>query len=171
MTLQHELGRYLHIPPESPTHRLLPCWRDMTTGQPSRRKSSLHPHVQDLGHRSPAEGLRIPSDGCRGPAALANKLGVSETGLTLRRPHTYAARPRHHRPRRPCHYRAIHNGRERLHADTHGQSHGRHDVRRSSSGQVTTPPDLALEAGDRSVLVIRVALPGQRSSPVVAERT
>jgi hypothetical protein len=31
------------------------------------------------------------------------------------------------RTHRPCHYRAIHNGRERSHADTHGQSHGRHD--------------------------------------------
>ena len=37
------------------------------------------------------------------------------------RPDAYAARPRHRRPHRPCHCRAIHNGRERLQADTHGQ--------------------------------------------------
>jgi hypothetical protein len=60
-----------------------------------------------------------------------------ERGAPIRRTH------------RPCHYRAIYNGRERSHADTDGHSHGRHDLRRPSSGQMTTLPDLALQAGGR----------------------
>jgi hypothetical protein len=79
------------------------------------------------------------------PTSQASPGRVSPCG----RPDAYAARPRHRRPRRPCHYRAIHNGRERLQADTHGQSHGRHHLRRSWSGQVATPPDLALQARSR----------------------
>ena len=86
------------------------------------------------------------------------------------RPDAYAARPRHRRPRRPCHYRAIHNGRERLQTDTHGQSHGRHDLRRSQSGQVATPPDLALQAGGRLVAGFdRLAVPGRADASLVAE--
>jgi hypothetical protein len=75
------------------------------------------------------------------------------------RPDAYAARPRHRRPRRPCHYRAIHNGRERLQADTHGQSYGRHGLRRSSSGQVAILPDLALQARGRLVEACIGSLP------------
>ena len=40
---------------------------------------------------------------------------------------------------------------ERSHADTDGPSHGRHDLRRPSSGQMTTLPDLALQAGGRGL--------------------
>jgi hypothetical protein len=59
--------------------------------------------------------VRIPPHGCRGPAALANKSGVSgraspEVDLTP------TCEGRHRRPRRPCHYHAIHNGRERSQA-------------------------------------------------------
>jgi hypothetical protein len=53
--------------------------------------------------------------------------------------------------RRPCHYRAIHNGPDRSPADNHGQHHSGLDQRRSLPSQVTTPPDLALQAGNRSV--------------------
>ena len=54
-------------------------------------------------------------------------------------------------PRQPCHYRAIHNGRERSQEDTHGQSHGRHYLRRSFSYQVATLPDLAWQVSGRLV--------------------
>jgi hypothetical protein len=92
-------------------------------------------------HPTPAAGRRPL------PTSQASPGRASPCG----RPDAYAARPRHRRPHRPCHYRAIHNGRERLQADTHGQSHGRHDLRRSSSGQVATPPELALQARGRLV--------------------
>jgi hypothetical protein len=47
----------------------------------------------------------------------------------------------------PCHYRAIHSGHDRSRADNHGQRRSSLDLRRSSSSQVTTSPDLALGAG------------------------
>jgi hypothetical protein len=72
-----------------------------------------------LRHRTPAVQLPRASGACqrcrrrRSRASLCGRVGA------------YAARPHERHPCRPCHYRAIHNGRERSHADTHGQSHGR----------------------------------------------
>ena len=62
-----------------------------------------------------------------------------------------AAGCEHRRPRRPCHYRAIHNGHGRSRADTHGQDPDGHDLRRSPHPQLANLPDLALQAGDRSL--------------------
>jgi hypothetical protein len=54
---------------------------------------------------------------------------------------------RHRRARRPCHQRAIHSGPRRSQADNHGQHPSALDLRRSLASQVTTAPDLALQAG------------------------
>ena len=84
-----------------------------------------------------AGGLRQRCRRHRSRASFCSRVGA------------YAARPHERHPCRACHFRAIHNGRERSHAYNHGQRHGRHDLRRSSSGQMATPPDLALQAGGR----------------------
>jgi hypothetical protein len=71
------------------------------------------------------------------------------SSLTLQSSRCLRCQASRRHPCRPCHYRAIYNGRERSHADIHGQPHGRHDLRRSPSGQVATLPDPALQAGGR----------------------
>jgi hypothetical protein len=137
-------------------HRLLPG-----TGMKNRRPD--RPRGQDHGRWStdsagsnptrPLPRAGGPRQRCRHRRCRASP--CSRVGA-------YAARPHERHPCRPCHYRAIHNGRERSHADTHGQFHGRHDLRRSSSGQVATLPDLALPAGGRLVAGLdRLAVPGR----------
>jgi hypothetical protein len=90
--------------------------------------------------------VRTPQSNCRGPAALANETGVTGDGSPCGQVGTHTGRPYERRPRRPCHYRAIHNSPDRSPADTHGQCHGCLKLRRSLPPQVTTPPDLALGA-------------------------
>jgi hypothetical protein len=65
-------------------------------------------------------------------------------------------RPHERRPRRSCHYRAIHSSLDRSATDTHGQGHGGRDLRRLSSAQVVIFPDLALQAGGLPRLYIAI---------------
>jgi hypothetical protein len=66
--------------------------------------------------------VRIPPDGCRGPAALANEAGVTEDG-----PHPAAEvvpsppGPSHVHPHRPCPGRALSIGRQRSFTDNRGR--------------------------------------------------
>jgi hypothetical protein len=70
------------------------------------------------------------------------------------------------RPRRPCHYRAIHSGLDRSPADNHGQRQNSFDLRRCPPSQVTISPDLALGAGGRWLgLASALPCPAGRSVP------
>jgi hypothetical protein len=66
--------------------------------------------------------VRIPPDGCRGPAALANEAGVAEDG-----PHPAAKvvpsppGPSHIHPHRPCPRRVLRIGRQRSFTDNKGR--------------------------------------------------
>ena len=62
------------------------------------------------------------------------------------------ARPHERRPRRPCHYRAIHSGPGWCPADNHGQRHSDLDLRCFLQSQLTNRADLALRAGGRREL-------------------
>jgi hypothetical protein len=114
---------------------------------PRRRSTRVRMGLGLLSKRVVSTGsdrVRMPPDGCRGPAALANNAGNLRDG-----PHLAVELV----PTLPgstnfvgC---AIHSSHDRSPADTHGQFHGRHHLRRSSSGQVATLPDLALQAGSR----------------------
>ena len=64
----------------------------------------------------------------------------------------YTVRPHKRRPRRPCHYRAIHSSPDRSPGDNHGQHQGGLDLRRSPPSQVAILPDLALQAGGKADL-------------------
>jgi hypothetical protein len=136
-----------------------PCWvrtalgatgsgwtRAVTTGRyKSQLEAPLRPRARLMeyggggleSHPTPAAGRRpLPTRQARsGHASPRGRAGA------------YTARPHKRRPRRPCHYRAIHSGLDRSRADNHGQRHSGLDLRRSPSSQETTAPDLALQAG------------------------
>jgi hypothetical protein len=134
----------------SARHRELLVFGGHERSRPVRRnRRSPHLPDHDLGEWCSETAGSNPTDPCRRPVALANEPGVAGAGLTLRSSWCLHSQAYDRRPRLPCHYHASHNGLERSQADTHGQSHARHDLRRSSSGQVTTPADLALQAGGR----------------------
>jgi hypothetical protein len=81
---------------------------------------------------------------------LANEAGVAGGRASPNgRLGTYTSKPHERRPRRPCHYRAIHTGHGRSRADNHGQRHTDRDLRRSLCPQIAILPDLALQAGGR----------------------
>ena len=82
---------------------------------------------------SATNGARVTLDGPYPPAKLV----------------TIAASPSQVRPRRPCHYRAIHSSPDRSSADTHGQHHSGLDLCHPLLAEVTTQADLALQAGGR----------------------
>jgi hypothetical protein len=58
----------------------------------------------------------------------------------------------------PCHYRAIRSGPDRAPADNYGQRQCSLDLRHFPPSQITTPPELALQAGGRGCM--GVARPG-----------
>jgi hypothetical protein len=102
----------------------------MTAGTPGSRRArevgstrwSAHLHAPTSAAQGIQRRVRIPPDGCRGPAALANEACVTEDG-----PHPAAEvmpsppGPSHVHPHRPCPGRALRIGRQRSFTDNKGR--------------------------------------------------
>src|SRR4029453_17187681 len=74
--------------------------------------------------------VRIPSDPCCGSTALRLRCRRHRVrALPCLRVGAHAARPYERRPRRPCHYRAMHSGPDWSPADNHEQHHSSRDLR------------------------------------------
>jgi hypothetical protein len=79
----------------------------------------------------------------------------------------YTARPHKRRPRRLCHYRAMHSGPDWSPADNNGQRHALRDLRRSLPSQVAIRADLALQASGQLVEACTgLAMLAGRSGPL-----
>jgi hypothetical protein len=136
---------------------------------PRRRSTRVRMGLGLLSKRVVSTGsdrVRMPPDGCRGPAALANNAGNLRDG-----PHLAVELV----PTLPGSTnfvlvgRAIHSSHDRSPADTHGQCRGGCHLRRSSSDQVAIILDLALQAGGRLVAGLdRLAVPGRPMRSLVA---
>jgi hypothetical protein len=128
--------RLVWPPPDDQQPTVLPSWRAalVRAGSARHRNRRSSPvlagtsgqgrYTRSPGHKafeprtSAAEAarkrLRIPGDGCRGPAALANEADVTKDG-----PHLPAELvpslpgPSHVHPHRPCPERALSIGRQR----------------------------------------------------------
>jgi hypothetical protein len=147
----HPQGMNCRVPPSSP-------------GGPSRHAEASADQPRPGLRPDPTAGRRTLTVLTR-PAGHRRRVQIPPTPAAGRRPlPTRQASPgraspcgepvlhsqaHERRPRRPCHYRAIHSGPDRSPADTHGQCHGCLNLRPSFPPQVTAPAELALQAGGR----------------------
>jgi hypothetical protein len=125
----------------------VPHWSPGDTGghQRSRlvRRTARH---RTFMSRTSAAGawqkrVRIPQSTAAGLPPLPTRQASPGTHSPCGQVDTHTGMPYERRPRRPCHYRAIHSSPDRSPADTHGQCHGCLKLRRSLPPQGRLRPN------------------------------
>jgi hypothetical protein len=127
-------------------------WSSAGTSGPARQDESQVTGGPPLQPRTPEQrwiGFESHLTAAAGQRPLPTRQASPGTGSSCGQVGTHTGRPCERRPRRPCHYCAIHSSHDRSPADTHGRCHGCLNLRPSFPPQVTALPELALQAGGR----------------------